>query len=141
MKNLIVKNLLNEVEEFSNLELKRKNDIQSLLDVSLNNGYEEEFEELIFTAKYIEGLKRVLQKGSEFKEVENLDIVRKDLSENIKKIVEQINLLVKKSSPEVKKHFDETYLGLTPQCFANLNQLLSALEWIKKYLNFKKHSS
>ena len=131
---------MNKVEDFSKSGFKRKKDIQSLIDESLNNGYEEEFEELIFTAKYIEGLKRVLQKGREFQEIENLDHVKKDLTESMEKFIDQIRLILKKSSPEMKKYFDETYLILTPQCLHNLNELLCDLEWIKKYLNFKKHS-
>jgi hypothetical protein len=140
MKKLLTKNLPGEVEEFSKSLLKRKKDIQVLIDESINHGFESEFEELAFKGKYIEGLKRVLQKGSEFQEIENLDYVKKDLTENMKEIIEQFKLILKKSSLETKVYFDETYLNLTPQCFKNLNELLSDLEWIKKYLNFKKHS-
>lgn len=140
MKKLLTKNLSSEVEEFAKFVLKRKKDVQVLIDESINHGFESEFEELAFTGKYIEGLKRVLQKGSEFQEIENLDYVKRDLTENMEGIVEQLKLILNKSSIEIKVYFDETYLNLTPQCFKNLNELLSDLEWIKKYLNFKKHS-
>lgn len=140
MKKLITENLSSEVEEFAKSVLKRKKDVQVLIDESINHEFESEFEELAFTGKYIEGLKRVLQKGSEFQEIENLDYVKKDLTKNMEKIIEQFKTILKKSSRETKIYFDETYLNLTPQCFKNLNDILSDLEWIKKYLNFKKHS-
>jgi hypothetical protein len=140
MKKLLTKNLSCEVEEFAKSALKRKRDVQVLIDESIINGFESEFEELAFTAKYIEGLKRVLQKGSEFQEIENLDYVKKDLTKNMEEIIEQFKIILNKSSLETREYFNETYFNLTPQCFENLNELLSDLEWIKKYLNFKKHS-
>ena len=140
MKKLLTENLSSEVEEFAKSVLKRKKDVQVLIGESIKHGFESEFEELAFKGKYIEGLKRVLQKGSEFQEIENLDYVKGDLTKNMEEIIEQFKLILDKSSLGTREYFNETYFSLTPQCFKNLNELLSDLEWIKKYLNFKKHS-
>lgn len=140
MKKLLTENLSSEVEEFAKSVLKRKKDVQVLIGESIKHGFESEFEELAFKGKYIEGLKRVLQKGPEFQEIENLDYVKGDLTKNMEEIIEQFKLILDKSSLGTREYFNETYFSLTPQCFKNLNELLSDLEWIKKYLNFKKHS-
>ncbi len=138
MINYINKNLLDEVEKYSNSVLQRKVDLQLIVNECLQNDFAAEFEELTFTGKYIEGLKRILQKGAEFTEIESLDYVKKDLTENMKKVAEQIDSIVFKATETTKNHFEETYLKLSPECFNNLNQLLADLEWVKKYLNHQK---
>ena len=132
------KDILNEVEIFSDSLLKRKTDLQIIVDEFLQNNFEAEFEELAFTGKYIQGLKRVLKKGADFQEIDNLDHVKKDLTENMKKIIGDIRALLIHTSETNKKYFDDNYLSLTPNSFQNLNDLLEDLEWIKKYLNHQK---
>jgi hypothetical protein len=140
LKIPINKNILNEVETFSNSLLKRKIDLQIIIDESSQNNFDAKFEELTFTGKYIQGLKRVLQKGADFQEIDNLDHVKKDLTENMEKIIGDIRVLLIHSSETNKKYFEDTYLSLTPNCFQNLNELLEDLEWVKKYLNYQKRS-
>ena len=136
----INKNILNEVEIFSDSLLKRKVDLQIIIDESLQNNFDAKFEDLSFTGKYVQGLKRVLQKGGEFQEIDNLDHVKKDLTENMEKVIGDIRALLIHSSETNQKYFDDTYLSLTPNCFQNLNDLLEDLELIKKYLNYQKRS-
>jgi hypothetical protein len=140
LKIPINKNILNEVEIFSDSLLKRKTDLQIIIDESSQNNFDAKFEELTFTGKYIQGLKRVLQKGADFQEIDNLDHVKKDLTENMEKIIGDISVLLIHSSETNKKYFEDTYLSLTPNCFQNLNELLEDLEWVKKYLNYQKRS-
>jgi len=138
IKSFVEKNLLNKVEETADIILKRKNDLQIIVDECLNNNLEEDFEELAFTGKYIEGLKRVLKKGGDFQEIENLDYVKKDLGENMEKTIEQVRAILQNVSDETKKRFEETYLKLSALSFQNLNELISDLEQVKKYLNYQK---
>jgi hypothetical protein len=77
VKSIIERNLLDRVEQTASIILKRRQDFQIILDECLKNNLEEDFEELVFTGKYIEGLKRVLKKGGDFQEIENLDYVKK----------------------------------------------------------------
>ena len=141
IKSFVEKNLLNKVEETVDIFLKRKNDLQIILDEYLNNNLEEDFEELAFTGKYIEGLKRVLKKCGDFQEIENLDYVKKDLGENMEKTIEQVRAILQNVSDETKTHFEESYLKLSAASFQNLNELIADLEQIKKYLNYQKRKS
>ena len=140
MKSQINENILNDVELFSDSLLKRKADLQIITNESLQNNFEAEFEELTFTGKYVQGLKRVLKKGADFQEIDNLDHVKKDLTENMEKVIGDIRALLIHLSETNKKYFEDTYLSLTPNCFQNLNDLLEDLEWVKKYLNHQKRS-
>ena len=140
MKIPINKDILNEVEIFSDSLLKRKTDLQIIIDESLQNNFNVKFEELTFAGKYVQGLKRVLQKGSEFQEIDNLHHGNKDLTENMEKVIGDIKALLIHSSETIRNYFDDTYLSLTPNCFQNLNDLLEDLELVKKYLNYQKRS-
>ena len=139
--SIIEKNLLDKVEETADIFFKRKNDLQIIVDECFNNNLEEEFEELAFTGKYIEGLKRVLKKGGDFQEIDNLDYVKKDLGENMEKAIEQIRRILLNVSNETKTHFEESYLKLSAASFQNLNELIADLEQVKKYLNYQKHKN
>jgi hypothetical protein len=138
VKSIIEKNLLDRVEQTASIILKRKQDLQIILDECLKNNLEEDFEELVFTGKYIEGLKRVLKKGGDFQEIENLDYVKKDLGENMEKVIEQVRGILLNASVDTKSRFEESYLTLSAAAFQNLNELIADLEQVKKYLNYQK---
>ena len=129
-----------DVEIFSDSLLKRKADLQIIINESLQNNFIANFEELTFTGKYVQGLKRVLQKGADFQEIDSLDHVKKDLTETMNKVIGDIRALLIHSPATNKKYFEDTYLSLTPNCFQNLNELLEDLEWVKKYLNYNKRA-
>ena len=141
VKSIIEKNLLDKVEETAEVVLKKKYELQIIVDECLSNNLEENFEELAFTGKYIEGLKRVLKKGGDFQEIENLDYVKKDLGENMEKSIEQLRGILHNSSEETKLHFEENYLTLSAASFQNLNDLIADLEQVKKYLNYQKRKN
>ena len=67
------KNFLDETEKFTNRLLNRKDDVQKMISIALNQNKEEEFSELAFTAKYVKGLFRVTKKAPGIPEVENID--------------------------------------------------------------------
>jgi len=138
VKAIIENDLLSKVESTADIILNRKNDLQIIVDECLNNNLEEDFEELAFTGKYIEGLKRVLKKGGHFQEIENLDYVKKDLGENMEKVIERLRNILLNVPDETKTYFEETYLKLSASSFQNLNELISDLEQVKKYLNYQK---
>ena len=141
IKSIIEKNLLDKVEETADIILKRKIDLQFILDEYWNNNLLDDFEELAFTAKYIEGLKRVLRKGGDFQEIENLDYIKKDMRENMEKVIEQIRSILLNAPDDKKMYFEETYLILSASGFQNLNELISDLEQVKKYMNFQKRKN
>jgi hypothetical protein len=138
VKSIIERNLLDRVEQTASIILKRRQDFQIILDECLKNNLEEDFEELVFTGKYIEGLKRVLKKGGDFQEIENLDYVKKDLGENMEKVIEQVRGILLNASVDTKSRFEESYLTLSAAAFQNLNELIADLEQVKKYLNYQK---
>ncbi len=139
MENIL--KLIEEIEEFSGNELKRKEDLTKLLFFGYSNDMKEMVEELSFTSKYVQGLFRVLRKASETSEVQNLGQIRADITVNLEKVKEKIEQLISTADQTDRKHFKETYLQLTQDSLFNLTELTSDLEWTKKYFNQVKRSN
>jgi len=122
-------NLVEEINVFSEQKLKRKNDLKILLEMSFKNEKSVLLENLSFTAKYIRGLERVLKKGSMNPEISNIEQIKQDYTNNIKKSIDQIKELISFADTEVNSYFEEKYFKLTQEGFQSLSELLEDLEW------------
>jgi hypothetical protein len=138
--SLFNENFLRETEKFNNHRFNKKDDVQRLISIVIDLRKEEVFNELIFTAKYLKGLLRVVNKAPGIPEVESIEHVKADISENMKKVIDQLRSILSGSKVNTKNFFEENYLSLNQNSFSNLNLLLADLEAIKKYLNHLKHS-
>lgn len=126
---------IDQVEKFSKSKLKRKAELLRIYEEVLKNKTENAFDDLIFTAKYVNGLLRIVQKESTNAEISNLNEIKKDFSDNVNKIVQQIKTIISNADEQLKLHFEEVYFELSQQSFLNLSELLSDLEWTKMYSN------
>ncbi len=133
--------LIEEIEAFSEKGLKRKEDLTKLLYLGYSSDKKEAMEDLSFTSKYVQGLFRVLKKATENAEVQNMGQIKADITVNLEKVKEKIELLISNADAADKVHFRETYLQLTQNSFFNLTELMSDLEWTKKYFNQVKRSN
>jgi hypothetical protein len=138
--NLSNENFLRETEKFTNHQLNKKDDVQQLISIVIDLRREEVFDELIFTSKYLKGLMRVVNKAPGIPEVESINHVKADISENMKKVIDQLRNILSGSKASTKNFFEENYLSVNQNSLGNLNLLLADLEAIKKYLNHLKHS-
>jgi hypothetical protein len=133
--------LIQEIEVFSKNGLKRKEDLALLLFLGYSNNMREAVEDLSFTSKYVQGLFRVLEKASGNADVQNLGQIKADITVNLEKVKEMIKQLISKAEESDKRHFNESYLQLTQKSLFNLTELMSDLEWTKRYLNQVKRSN
>ena len=136
--NLIDNSFLSEVENFTGSFLQKKEDVKKIIDAVVAGGKENEFEELTFTAKYICGMLRVIKNAPGIPEVTSIEHIKSDLSENIKKGIEQLRQILSSVSESEQNYFEQTYFKLTAQNFTNLSGLFSDLESVKKFLNYLK---
>lgn len=139
-KNLTPESLLKEVEKFSKVLLSNKDDLLLVFTEGLKAEHLESFNNLLFTAKYVHGLKKVLEKGASLPEVNNLEDVKKDLSENTIAVINILKELNSSMPDENKEKFEYNYLKMNQGCLSNLNNLLTGLEKTKIYLNDLKSS-
>lgn len=138
---LIPDNLLNETEKFLNYTLQKKDDLNLIISSYNKDSDFEGFEDLCFTGKYLNGLFRVLKSSTELGEIENSDQIRKDLTDNLEKLREQLskNFLILNGNE--KSILEENYLQINQHSFQNLQALIADLDGIKKYLNFLKRKN
>ena len=132
--------LLKKVDEFSNYKLLRRDDLQIIFNEGVKENNNKLFEDLVFTAKYVQGLMKVMKMGRENSEVKSLEHVQIDLTKNMEKLVEQIRQITSDSSQSDKEYLDKTFLQMNAEAFKNLNDLLYDLDWTKKYLNDLKRN-
>lgn len=139
--NLNDNSFLAEVENYTGSLLQKKEDVKKLIDAVVLGEKENEFEELTFTAKYICGMLRVIKNAPGIPEVTSIEHIKSDLSENIKKGIEQLKQILSSASELEQNYFEQTYFNLTAQNFTNISGLFSDLESVKKYLNYLKRQS
>jgi hypothetical protein len=137
-QNLSDENFTNYVEEYTGSPLIHKEDIKKIIAIARQNGTQKILDELVFTAKYICGMMRVLKNAQNIPEVQSIEQIKIDLNENIKKGIEKLKEILSASDDTQKKYFENNYFALTAQNFNNLSQLFSDLEAVKKYLNYQK---
>jgi hypothetical protein len=121
--SLFNENFLRETEKFNNHRFNKKDDVQRLISIVIDLRKEE-----------------VVNKAPVIPEVESIEHVKADISENMKKVIDQLRSILSGSKVNTKNFFEENYLSLNQNSFSNLNLLLADLEAIKKYLNHLKHS-
>ena len=133
-------NLLNETEEYLKLPLNKKSDLILIIKAYKLDDNFSGFENLCFNGKYLNGLFRVLKSSSNLAEVKSVDYIKKDISENIEKIISQLREINLKLNEEEKATLQENYLQLSQNSLQNLQALVEDLDNIKKYLNFLKRN-
>ncbi|HPI37183.1 MAG TPA: hypothetical protein PK397_04485 [Ignavibacteriaceae bacterium] len=128
---------LNSAAAFHQKEFSCYNDLLILLPTVYSNNRETEFESIIFDAKYVLGLMRVIEKAASNPDVKNIEQIKKDLSETTKKVISALQRIIA-GNEDLSKGFNGKYFVLTGEAFANFRLLLSDLERIKIYSNEMK---
>jgi hypothetical protein len=136
--NPVAQDFINEVEEFSKHPLNRKAELIAIYGAAIDSNQVNLFRELCFTAKYLLGMMRVLHEGGNNPQVNSLDYVKKDFSENVEKAIGQIRQIMTDSHESEKKYFEEEFFPKSHSALNNLNELLADLESAKLYLNYLK---
>jgi hypothetical protein len=111
------------------------NDIEALVVTAFQRRGIEELHEASFTAKYIAGLKRVLQTGSGNPEVKNLDVIQSDVMSGFEKLIS----ILRGISPD--EQFEIKFLEMTGESFAHLNGLIDDLAQVKVYFNLLRRTA
>jgi len=130
--------LLKAVDKFSQQKLKNSDSLHLLFDICILKDEFQLLEDLSFTAKYLNGLARVLINASGNSDYPNIESIKKDYSENILKAIDQLRKIIILTNEQAQKKFTVEFLDLTPEAFAKLKSLFDDLEWTKIYLNALK---
>lgn len=135
MLKLSPEELLEAIENKSGKIFTESEALLIIFNVGLSEEKNSLFEKLIFTSKYILGLKRVLEKGAGIPDVNNLDEVKKDLAENLTEVVDILKEFMLNMDENKRTFIESNYLAMTQNSLAKLYSLLEGLEWTKIYFN------
>lgn len=137
---MISLNVLEEVEKFVQKPLNKLGDVRLIIESCNETNNYNLFEKLSFTGKYVNGLMHVLKNSKDLPEVNSVEHIKKDLSENLEKIISILKEITLNYNENDKLVFEEKYLRLSQNSFSNLQLLVEDLDSIKKYLNYLKRT-
>ena len=131
--------IIRKLDEYSSGKIINKEDLTRIINRSFNNEKENLLSDIAFSAKYIQGLMKIIQNRDSDIDEEYFSKIKKELSENLEKVKSNLSDIVGKENSFISNIFEEKYLGMTQVCLQNLTNLCSDLSWLKSYLNeFKK---
>lgn len=130
--------LILDIKEYSGGKLKNEFELSALIEHTIQKENKKAFDDIIFKAKFLKGLSKVMA-GT----IENEESREKLLTEytaELKSLTELINNTLSIPDPMIKDSFGNKFFELTPESFMNLNLLLEDLSTCKDYFNDKKFS-
>ncbi len=138
--------LISELKEFSGNKIKNADDLSIIIQASHQIGNRRLLNDLAFTAMYLNGLGRILNKNkiSEtskgLTQVKPLDEtaaakIRNEFKEHIKKFSLELTAIIKDLGDIDRKAIELKYLDMTRPAMINLTSLIYDLTWLKKYFN------
>jgi len=126
--------LLEKINEQSRKPLKNTYEVSLLLESAINLSKATEFKDLIFTAKYIYGLKNVLSNRI----INGDDTMKKifdEFNKNIQKFIELLKIMVTTSDEKSEEFFRVKYFNLDQESMVNSMELIEDLTYCKEYFN------
>ena len=143
-------NLIEELRNFSGNKLRNSQDISFLIELSSTTKQEKLFDDITFTAKYLNGLGKILRNHMTASLPQNgnttpdkidentMDKIRSEFREYMKKFSLQLTTLIKYTEENYKTDFEDKYLSMNQQSLVNLTTLIYDLSWLKKFKNRKE---
>lgn len=131
---------LDNIEKFTERKLSQRSTINQFIEIINNNNKIEKFEELTFTAKYVNGLFRIIKTAQTNQQISNFDQIKNDFSDNLQKVISILKELISGQNISLVESIENQYLTAGESQFENLLLLINDLDQIKKYLNFIKRA-
>lgn len=128
--------LILDIKEYSGGKLKNEFELSALIEFTINRQNNKSFEDIIFRAKFLKGLSKVMAGYNESEE--KREKLLEEYTTELKSLTELINTALSGTDQIIKDSFVQKYFELTPECFMNLNLLLEDLSVCKDYFNDRK---
>lgn len=141
--------LISELTQFSGNKIKNSSDLSVLIEASFQSRNERLLNDLSYTAKYLNGLgkilrdKTILQSVHGIPEKKTLDEssvnkIRNEFKEHIQKFTLQLTVLIKDLDESDRNVIEKKYIDMTRSSLINLTSIIYDLTWLKKLLNAKE---
>lgn len=130
--------LTDKVFQYSGEKLSGTEDITRLLTIAYEHDKLSDFKDLIFSAKYAQGLMKIIKNRDNDFEQDYFEKIKKEYMESIVTIRGKLKAITDAGSDFIKKVYEEKFFLMTQESMNNLNTLTADLEWVKLYLNEHK---
>lgn len=144
--------LIEELSQYSGSKLKNIQELALLVELAKTSGKETLFYDIQFTAKYLNGLGKILQSNvaitTQKKTGTNGEVpptaeearekIMGEYKTNIIKFTNYLKDLLKDAEESDRRQMEEKYMALTRPSMMNLTTLIYDLSWLKRYLNSKR---
>ncbi len=146
------KKTIEELYIYSGNKLKNVIELMVLIEIAAQSGKDKLFYDIQFSAKYLNGLGKILQSnvalttqkkpGSNGEELQTADEARekimKEYKNNMVKFTNYLKDLLLDADEADRKEIEDKYLTLSRTSMVNLTTLIYDLSWLKRYLNSKR---
>jgi len=142
--------LLLSLNDFSGSKIKNINDLSLLIEIAESGKLEKEFYDIQFTAKYLNGLGKILHSNMPLPENKDPEGSNSDLAaeakekitdefrKNMQKLINDLKKFIKNADEMSRNEFTGKYMALSRESMSNLTTLIYDLSWLKKFNNSKK---
>lgn len=124
--------------EFSKGKVNHPEDLARIIDLAFQYDNKPAFEELVFHAKYLTGLMRIVQTKDNPLDEEYFQKVKEEYAEHIEKVKEKFCIIIEPGSDFVKEIFMKKYFALTQESLEQLHKLCEDFGRMKSFLNVLK---
>ena len=124
-----------KLDKFSSNKLKNKEDLTRIINTAFKYSTENLIKDASFSAKYIQGLVKIIRRGDTDIEEDYFIKIKKELADNLEKIKSNLKEIMKGESSFITNIFNEKYFELSQDAMNNLLDLCDDLGWVKVYLN------
>ena len=129
-----------KINEFAKGKLNNLEDLTRITEIIFKINKQELLEDLSFSAKYSQGLLKIIQNRNNNIEDDYFEKIKLEYTEAVKKVRQLLTTILENGSPFIKQIFSDKYLSLTHESLNNLNLLLGDLSQVKLFLNDTKRS-
>lgn len=127
--------LLDKIDNWSKNKLVNLDDLKFIID----NSSEEEFKQIIFTAKFLKGMLNILT-GNKASKTEKMKLMP-EYTKNISELTDNLKTIISRtpdSDEFTPDYFQNKYLDLNQTSMQNFTSLISDLAICKDYFNDQK---
>jgi hypothetical protein len=132
------KKLIDKINDFSNKDIKNNFEVSVIIESAFESGNTDTFKDLIFKAKYINGLKSVLSNriviGDDF-----MEKIFNEFNKNLQLFSELLKEVLISVDIDTSKHFSNKYFELNQESIVNSLDLIEDLTICKEYFNDNKY--
>ncbi|MFH0736834.1 MAG: hypothetical protein V1773_18535 [bacterium] len=135
INNKSAKELLLDIQSFSNNRINSHEDIERLFEIVIENNLIDVFNKLLFSSKVITGLLKIIQNSDNKFDESYFNKIKNELKDNTIIVVNCLKEISLHGSNFLNSIFEEKYYLLKSDSLQNLYLLCNDLNFVKMYLN------